>query len=997
MTLKKISSDNIVRNNITLEPIVTYVSASNLCEDIISHDITTSGVYGEVPLLNTKNKYHISSIDGTRVYDINTRPRNDSFVNILNTARSESEFEDVINEEGIFYNRKSDYNFGVEKIKQKYLLSDENYYKKKSVKNLYEFYSNHIESRQLDLNWGFSNYNCLNFFNVDEKLNQNIENNKTHKNCLSYPNILNSLGLPAFDFNQNDLTFSFYINQKRKNKNSFHFNPGCILSIPKLINIHIIKGTKTDVNGLTEKYRLFIELGNKTLLSLEQNFENIDLSQSNEFNTSSIILSKDNIINYNSWHNISIVLSKNSQDATNSSLTIFVDGIEINKFLVDLAFINISLNSEDNFILIGNKFSNLQNNLQEYVREMFSVNSTSADDISGPYVNKHIDFGNHQNQYITSINEGFTPEIKDTLLTSSGNYISSEVSNALNAEIHDVRIYKENLSNVIKKNICDVNIYDFTDESLIFSLPVYYYDIPVKRKGLVNISNFENGDITLSNLYFEGPVNHYFSNKCHGHEVMIENFVYEFKQKICPNIIFGGELKEDLLKKSLNILNKDEDLSDITSLVCDRVAKGQGLLEIYFEKLKSLTSNPENVFENIRKYNFYYRNNFILPNDNGLQEQIYDIRGYYSNYSGVMHKLYGEDNLQFVGLKKIHTDSSSFKSNIDIISEIGNSELIDYTNENGLLKPIEERDNFLLTRYNIIQYRKTFKESYDKYENASLNVFHSGVDLGNVSRNNMISKCNTTAEGGRIFISFGGNEFLKDLSNPVGRKINSDFSEAIGDFLPTIATKNIDKNELNPDNIKYSSHELPYYNLTGDNSESYSTIISISNSVFRNNIVRETLSISDSSLAGSGGNVKISLKDNGLGLLYRCDSLTKPAEWNYVGHVLYNEGIITVLHPGLENFSQTNFKLEYKINTNLNVLELNLPAKAGETNVSRNKSYIDSLKVDESAFNADEDFVYITDISLHDENLNIVANAKLANPFPKKNTDNVLFKLKMDF
>ena len=74
-----------------------------------------------------------------------------------------------------------------------------------------------------------------------------------------------------------------------------------------------------------------------------------------------------------------------------------------------------------------------------------------------------------------------------------------------------------------------------------------------------------------------------------------------------------------------------------------------------------------------------------------------------------------------------------------------------------------------------------------------------------------------------------------------------------------------------------------------------------------------------------------------------------------------------------------------------------MPAKAGEINVSRNKSYIDSLKVDESAFNADEDFVYITDISLHDENLNIVANAKLANPFPKKNTDNVLFKLKMDF
>ena len=45
----------------------------------------------------------------------------------------------------------------------------------------------------------------------------------------------------------------------------------------------------------------------------------------------------------------------------------------------------------------------------------------------------------------------------------------------------------------------------------------------------------------------------------------------------------------------------------------------------------------------------------------------------------------------------------------------------------------------------------------------------------------------------------------------------------------------------------------------------------------------------------------------------------------------------------------------------------------------------------------DEDFVYITDIDIHDENLNVVAKAKLAQPFPKKNSDNVLFRVKMDF
>ena len=55
------------------------------------------------------------------------------------------------------------------------------------------------------------------------------------------------------------------------------------------------------------------------------------------------------------------------------------------------------------------------------------------------------------------------------------------------------------------------------------------------------------------------------------------------------------------------------------------------------------------------------------------------------------------------------------------------------------------------------------------------------------------------------------------------------------------------------------------------------------------------------------------------------------------------------------------------------------------------------VKIDSSAFNADEDFVYITDIDLHDENLNVVASAKLSQPFAKKSSDNVLFRVKLDF
>jgi len=50
-----------------------------------------------------------------------------------------------------------------------------------------------------------------------------------------------------------------------------------------------------------------------------------------------------------------------------------------------------------------------------------------------------------------------------------------------------------------------------------------------------------------------------------------------------------------------------------------------------------------------------------------------------------------------------------------------------------------------------------------------------------------------------------------------------------------------------------------------------------------------------------------------------------------------------------------------------------------------------------SSFNFDENFVYITDINLHDENLNIIAKARLSQPFAKKDSDNVTFRLKMDY
>ena len=183
MSFKLITNDNIVRNNITLEPSITYVSASVLCEDIVSHEIVSAGVYGEVSLKNTLIKYNdydqnADSIKGTRVYDVDLKELSniENPTEILTTARNTPSFESFLKSRGIYFDNKSSYKFGVDKIKQKYLIDDENYYKKKAVKNLYTYYSENIENRQLDCNWGVSNYSTLNFFSTDEKLNANISN-----------------------------------------------------------------------------------------------------------------------------------------------------------------------------------------------------------------------------------------------------------------------------------------------------------------------------------------------------------------------------------------------------------------------------------------------------------------------------------------------------------------------------------------------------------------------------------------------------------------------------------------------------------------------------------------------------------------------------------------------------------------------------------------------------------------------------------------------------
>lgn len=1017
MTLNLIEEKQIVRNIVELQPRRTYIHASAECSDLKSLGISAAGTYGEVSASNrgVANKNYLLDFDKFSDYQNNSNSSSRKTpleaLNDQNPKRDSVDFEDEINNIGIFKDKTSQFKFGIEKVEQKYLVDDSGFYKKKSIKNLYKFYRENMRHRVFNPRWGFSNYNCLSFFNIN---NEKVPD-KSHQNCLAYPNPYES-NKNTYRFWDNDkLTISFYINQNNKNISGYHFNPGCVLFVPGVIGIYIVKGSSVDESGLTNAYRLLVVYGD----DLDKKDEiltfvntNINTQEEIALNDSvikdvSFYLSPDNILLYNNWQNVSIVTNKKSVSLESEPKNIINTKMYIDGSIVsnnssshhyptatgEASTFFSSKQEVDSFILIGNRYETDIVEKQDIFNKLFSNNKTIVDDYIGPYVNKHISFGEtlKDNYFVNGVTNSVY-SIKNNLDLNAGDYIDIDSGFGLTAEVHDIRIYN-GIVNDIEGQICKNSLKNFNDENLEFAVPVLCYEEKIKKKGIVNLNGISNNnadddltDIDLSNIVLSSPINHYFSNKCLGHEVNVECFTTEFKNKVFPNCIFNDDIDSDqgtynLFNCILNNLNTDSN---------ENISKGKSVNKLLYE----FVANQKSAIANNRYYqkSLLYRNNLIMPCDNGLQNQSYE--NYYNSNDIDLHTdSSGLFDIMHISLNKTFNKEDVFVSN-NIINYCGEKELIDYTNDLGFIKEIENRSDFWV----IQEDSKKFKVSYDVLKNVSLNnYFRTSFHI-----------INNTAAGFKVYqnlldndtefklLDIGRNSFLKDLSNPVCRKINDDYTPSIANHLAPFETKEIDL-ETPQNYVSYFKHEMPIYNLFDSNSENFSKSFCISTQMFGRRVEKESLEMYDPDLAGTFGCKKVRLRDDGKGTVYRADAYTKHADWNYVGHCFYNEGIVNILHPSLENFGDFSIKVDFDASTKLNVLELNLPAYAGKTNKSRNDSYIDNLRLNESAFNSDEDFVYISDINLHDENLNILAKAKIVKPHAKKDSDNVLFRVKMDY
>lgn len=183
---------------------------------------------------------------------------------------------------------------------------------------------------------------------------------------------------------------------------------------------------------------------------------------------------------------------------------------------------------------------------------------------------------------------------------------------------------------------------------------------------------------------------------------------------------------------------------------------------------------------------------------------------------------------------------------------------------------------------------------------------------------------------------------------------------------------------------------------TRDVSSNEISIIDISNIYYGSKIHPRSFHLYDENLTGSSGDIKINVKDNGRGGLFRADCLTTQAEWNNIGTILYEEGIAVIKSPNLPYFCKDKIDLKFRGEQQLHTLVLNVPVNLGEFMSSSNKTY-KSYPPDDLPHNQNLSTIHLTTVNIHDDNFNVIMKAQFAQPITKTEEDEFVIRLKQDF
>ena len=183
---------------------------------------------------------------------------------------------------------------------------------------------------------------------------------------------------------------------------------------------------------------------------------------------------------------------------------------------------------------------------------------------------------------------------------------------------------------------------------------------------------------------------------------------------------------------------------------------------------------------------------------------------------------------------------------------------------------------------------------------------------------------------------------------------------------------------------------------TRDVSSNEVTVLDISNLYYGSKIHPKSFHLYEENLTGSGGDVSVSIKDNGRGGLYRADCLTSQADWNNIGTILYEEGAAVIKTPNLFYYGKDKVDMKLRGEQQLHSLVMNIPAFTGFFMSSSNRSY-EKYPPDSAPSNENLSTVHISTVNIHDDNFNVIMQANFAQPINKTEEDEFVIRLKQDF
>lgn len=447
----------------------------------------------------------------------------------------------------------------------------------------------------------------------------------------------------------------------------------------------------------------------------------------------------------------------------------------------------------------------------------------------------------------------------------------------------------------------------------------------------------------------------FFTKESPSRQVLVEPFAY--KNNTVTRYPFEVTQSMGLRSRLINIENYLRDFST-----------GNYPLPLSLTGSIQSTSVSETEIENVmyRLPEIRKRNLTILPNDNGKFRPAFSLllSGNQADYDQVSSPLsrfrndFGSLDLSKITLRNVieTTEQARYNSYANDIGDLFDADL-----RNSTRQVFITDDNTELTN-NQTAYNASIRDS-QRPINTRLLPYEDRID--------------SLDETSRAFVADNVNI------------VDTYFQVLSRGFIPTLVKQT--NTQPNAGTGPYLS--VPF--LLGDYDSNELYYFNISNLYYGDSIEKESFVLTDSNLSGSGNAVSLTLKDVD-GSLYRSDCKTPVATWNDVGNIFYDEGIVVVKNPLMPQFGKNGYDLQLSGTREINVLEVNIPCPSGQMDSSSNPTYVD-LKPNNNANETSRNFTYITNVNLHDENLNIIGKATFSQPIRKRPNDGFLTRIKIDY